>query len=76
MGEGGWDEYLACGMGYVVVIVDGRGTGARGRAMRGVVKGRLGELETLDQVGAAKVWAAKDYVDPRRIGIWGWVSDF
>ncbi|KAK0188392.1 dipeptidyl aminopeptidase [Armillaria mellea] len=70
--RGGWDEYLACGMGYVVVVVDGRGTGARGRAMRGVVKGRLGELETLDQVGAAKVWAVKDYVDPRRIGIWGW----
>ncbi|KAK0215051.1 dipeptidyl aminopeptidase [Armillaria fumosa] len=70
--RGGWDEYLACGMGYVVVVVDGRGTGARGRAMRGVVKGRLGELETLDQVGAAKVWAAKEYVDPRRIGIWGW----
>ncbi|KAK0215844.1 dipeptidyl aminopeptidase [Armillaria nabsnona] len=70
--RGGWDEYLACGMGYVVVIVDGRGTGARGRAMRGVVKGQLGELETLDQVGAAKVWAAKDYVDPSRIGIWGW----
>ncbi|KAK0202348.1 dipeptidyl aminopeptidase [Desarmillaria ectypa] len=71
-GGGGWDEYLACGMGYVVVVVDGRGTGARGRAFRGAVKGRLGELETLDQVGAARIWAAKEYVDPRRIGIWGW----
>ncbi len=72
--ERGWDEYLACTMRYVVVIVDGRGTGAKGRAMRNVVKGRLGYWETKDQIEAAKIWAKKKYVDPRRIGIWGWVS--
>ncbi|KAK0243793.1 dipeptidyl aminopeptidase [Armillaria nabsnona] len=70
--ERGWDEYLACTMRYVVVIVDGRGTGAKGRAMRNMVKGRLGYWETKDQIEAAKIWAKKKYVDPRRIGIWGW----
>ncbi|KAK0457452.1 dipeptidyl peptidase IV N-terminal region-domain-containing protein, partial [Desarmillaria tabescens] len=70
--ERGWNEYLACTMRYVVVIVDGRGTGAKGRAMRNVVKGRLGRWETEDQIAAAKIWAMKKYVDPRRIGICGW----
>lgn len=23
-----------------------------------------------------RAWAAKEYVDPKRIGIWGWVSCF
>ncbi|KAF7322541.1 hypothetical protein HMN09_00032600 [Mycena chlorophos] len=70
--RGDWHEYLACGHSYVVVTVDGRGTGFKGRALRNPVKGNLGFWETRDQVAAARIWAAKDYVDPRRIGIWGW----
>ncbi|KAK0202209.1 dipeptidyl aminopeptidase [Desarmillaria ectypa] len=70
--ERGWNEYLACTMRYVVVIVDGRGTGAKGRAMRNMVKGRLGWWEKKDQITAARIWVAKKYVDRRRIGIWGW----
>ncbi|KAJ7230529.1 dipeptidyl aminopeptidase [Mycena pura] len=67
-----WQEYLACGHSYVVVIVDGRGTGFKGRALRNPVKGNLGFWETKDQIAAARIWATKDYVDPKRIGIWGW----
>ncbi|EIN06216.1 dipeptidyl aminopeptidase [Punctularia strigosozonata HHB-11173 SS5] len=67
-----WHTFLACAMDYIVVTVDGRGTGYKGRKFRNWVKGDLGFWETKDQVGAAKVWAAKEYVDPRRIGIWGW----
>lgn len=59
---------------YVVVVVDGRGTGGKGRKLRNVVKGDLGKWETFDQVEAARIWASKPYVDPERIGIWGWVS--
>ncbi|KAJ7460697.1 dipeptidyl aminopeptidase [Mycena latifolia] len=70
--RGDWHEYLACGHSYVVVVVDGRGTGFKGRALRNPVKGNLGFWETKDQIAAARLWAAKDYVDPRRIGIWGW----
>jgi dipeptidyl aminopeptidase/acylaminoacyl peptidase len=69
-----WHAYLACAMDYVVVAVDGRGTGFKGRKFRNWVKGDLGFWETKDQVSAAKVWAAREYVDPKRIGIWGWVS--
>ncbi|KAF9482998.1 hypothetical protein BDN70DRAFT_874224 [Pholiota conissans] len=67
-----WHDYLACGKQYIVVTVDGRGTGFKGRKLRNTVKGNLGFWETVDQVAAAKVWAKKPYVDQRRIGIWGW----
>ncbi|KAJ7074230.1 dipeptidyl aminopeptidase [Mycena amicta] len=67
-----WHEYLACSHSYVVVTVDGRGTGFKGRALRNPVKGNLGFWETKDQIAAARIWAAKDYVDPQRIGVWGW----
>ncbi|KAI5116122.1 hypothetical protein M0805_000527 [Coniferiporia weirii] len=35
-------------------------------------RGNLGYWEMQDQVEAARIWASKKYVDPKRIGIWGW----
>ncbi|KAH8989460.1 dipeptidyl aminopeptidase [Lactarius akahatsu] len=67
-----WHAYLVSSLQYVVVVVDGRGTGYKGRALRNPVKGNLGFWEARDQINAARLWAAKDYVDPKRIGIWGW----
>lgn len=58
--------------GYVVASVDNRGTGARGRAFRKVVYGQLGVLETVDQGAAARALGRLPYVDPARVGIWGW----
>ncbi|KAF8585399.1 dipeptidyl aminopeptidase [Ramaria rubella] len=67
-----WHHYLACSENYIVVVVDGRGTGFKGRQLRNPVKGNLGFWETKDQINAANLWASKNYVDPSRIGIWGW----
>ncbi|KAI9510550.1 dipeptidyl aminopeptidase [Russula earlei] len=67
-----WHAYLACSLQYVIVTVDGRGTGYKGRALRNPVKGNLGFWEVRDQVNAARVWATKNYIDPKRVGIWGW----
>ncbi|KDR80915.1 hypothetical protein GALMADRAFT_241446 [Galerina marginata CBS 339.88] len=67
-----WHEYLACGLQYITVTVDGRGTGYKGRKLRNPVKDNLGFWETKDQIEAAKAWAKKPYVDPKRIGVWGW----
>ncbi|OCH89774.1 dipeptidyl aminopeptidase [Obba rivulosa] len=67
-----WQDFLVSSLQYIVVIVDGRGTGFKGRRLRNPVKDNLGHYETIDQINAAKIWAAKDYVDPQRIGIWGW----
>ncbi|KIM34094.1 hypothetical protein M408DRAFT_325611 [Serendipita vermifera MAFF 305830] len=70
--ERDWHHYLACSMKYIIVVVDGRGTGFKGRKLRNPVKGNLGQHEVQDQINAAKHWAAKRYVDSRKIGIWGW----
>ncbi|KAI8084550.1 dipeptidyl peptidase IV N-terminal region-domain-containing protein [Halteromyces radiatus] len=67
-----WHTFLTSKLQYIVVTVDGRGTGARGRGYRVGVRGRLGELETIDYTNAARHWAGLDYVDHARISIWGW----
>ena len=33
-----WHHYLACGLKYVIVTVDGRGTGFKGRKLRNPVR--------------------------------------
>ncbi len=66
-----WEYYLAS-QGYVVVCVDGRGTGARGSEFRKCTYEKLGLLETKDQVETAKYMAGQSFIDPARIGIWGW----
>lgn len=38
------------------------------------VRERLGELEAIDVVEIARQYAALEYVDSKRIGVWGWVS--
>lgn len=59
-------------LGYIVVTVDGRGTGFIGRKNRVLVRGQLGHWESHDQIAAAKHWASQSYVDALRIAIWGW----
>ncbi|KAG6865647.1 hypothetical protein C0991_000566 [Blastosporella zonata] len=49
-----WHDYLACGLSYIIVTVDGRGTGFKGRHLRNPVKDNLGFYETIDQINAAK----------------------
>ncbi|KAI0833962.1 dipeptidyl peptidase IV N-terminal region-domain-containing protein [Hypoxylon sp. FL0890] len=67
-----FQSYVAAGLGYIVVTVDGRGTGFIGRKARVIVRKHLGETEAHDQIAAAKIWASKSYVDESRIAIWGW----
>jgi dipeptidyl-peptidase-4 len=52
--------------------VDNRGTGARGREFKKCTQLQLGKLETEDQIAAARFLGSLPYVDPERIGIWGW----
>jgi len=66
-----WEYYLAS-KDYVVVSVDGRGTGARGAEFRKCTYEQLGVLETKDQVEAARYLGQQAYIDKDRIGIWGW----
>ncbi len=72
--ERDWHHYLAAEKKVIVVTVDGRGTGYKGRAFRDPITDNLGYYEVIDQVNAAKEWGRRRYVDNKRIGIWGWVG--
>ncbi|KAJ5510637.1 Peptidase S9B dipeptidylpeptidase IV N-terminal [Penicillium expansum] len=67
-----FQTYVASSLGYIVVTVDGRGTGFIGREARCVVRGNIGHYEALDQIETAKIWADKSYVDESRMAVWGW----
>ncbi|PPK87633.1 dipeptidyl-peptidase-4 [Neolewinella xylanilytica] len=58
--------------GFVVAVVDNRGTGARGEELKKQTYLTLGKQETEDQISAAKYLGSLDYIDADRIGIFGW----
>ena len=64
--------YALADAGYLVVNVDGRGTGARGRAWRNATYMQLGVKEAEDQISAAQYLQSLPYVDGDRIAICGW----
>lgn len=64
--------YALADAGYLVVNVDGRGTGARGRAWRNATYMQLGVKEAEDQISAARYLQSLPYVDGDRIAICGW----
>lgn len=66
-----WETYMAT-QGYVVVCVDGRGTGGRGAEFTKCTYLNLGVKEAFDQVETALYLSTLPYVDKGRIGIWGW----
>jgi dipeptidyl-peptidase-4 len=67
-----WHRMLAQ-QGYIVMSVDNRGTPApRGRAWRKIVYRKIGVVSSADQANAARAIAKWPFVDPSRIGIWGW----
>ncbi len=72
MGSGAVFDYYLAQLGFIVVTVDGRGTGARGSEFEKCTYLRLGDYESKDQVEAALWLGQQPYVDKNRIGIWGW----
>lgn len=66
-----WHQMLAQ-EGYIVVCVDGRGTGLKGRDFKKVTQKELGKYEVEDQISAAKKLGELPYIDSSRVGIWGW----
>nr|WP_316929036.1 S9 family peptidase [Nitritalea halalkaliphila] len=66
-----WHQHLVA-EGYIVVCVDNRGTGARGRDFKHVTYANLGKHEVADQIAAARQLGALPHIDASRIGIWGW----
>jgi len=58
--------------GYVVFQLDNRGTASRGTAFQASIHHHVGDVEVADQVQGARWLASQTFVDPSRVGVWGW----
>jgi dipeptidyl-peptidase-4 len=67
----GFNEILAR-RGFIVFTIDNRGTGFRGTAFDAPLYRHMGEVEVTDQMVGVDYLRSLDFVDPDRIGIWGW----
>ncbi|WP_171022396.1 S9 family peptidase [Thalassotalea litorea] len=70
---GKWiDSYLRAQQGYIVVLIDGRGTLGRGTAFQNYSYGRFGQVEIADHVAALNQLAKdRSYMDMSRVGVYG-----
>lgn len=67
----GFNEILARD-GFIVFTIDNRGTGFRGTAFDAPLYRQLGRIEVADQLVGIEYLKSLPWVDPERIGIWGW----
>ncbi len=58
--------------GYVVFQLDNRGSASRGTAFQAPIHDQLGVAEVADQVQGARWLGSQSFIDPNRIGVWGW----
>jgi dipeptidyl-peptidase-4 len=67
----GFNEILARN-GFIVFTIDNRGTSFRGVAFDAPIYRRMGRVEVTDQMVGVDYLRSLEFVDPDRIGIWGW----
>jgi dipeptidyl-peptidase-4 len=58
--------------GYIVFALDNRGSFGRGKAWEEPLLKRMGKIELEDQMVGVDYLKTLSFVDPDRIGIWGW----
>lgn len=66
-----WMHHLA-EEGYVIFSLDGRGSDNRGFAFESAIFRHLGDAEIEDQMTGVAYLKAQTFVDPARIGVFGW----
>jgi dipeptidyl-peptidase-4 len=66
-----WNQLLL-DAGFVVVKVDNRSATGISKELENTVVKHLGEAETPDLVAAARWLKKQNWVDPSRVGVWGW----
>ena len=67
----GWETYMAQ-KGYLLFILDNRGSSARGLAFEQATFHHLGVEETKDQMKGVEFLTSLPYVDKDRMGVHGW----
>jgi dipeptidyl-peptidase-4 len=66
-----FNQYMAQ-QGFVVFVLDNRGSSRRERAFTDVIYGNLGAHEVEDQLTGIAWLAKQSFVDPKRVGVFGW----
>ena len=66
-----WEMYMAQ-HGYVVFVMDNRGTSNQGAEFEKAIHGQCGQAEMADQMEGIKLLKSLPYVDADRIGVHGW----
>jgi dipeptidyl-peptidase 4 len=66
-----WHQLMAQ-KGYIIFSLDNRGSAGRGHAFETPLHFRFGAQELSDQLDGVQYLKSLPYVDPNRIGIWGW----
>ena len=66
-----WETYMAQ-KGYIVFILDNRGSENRGKAFEQATFRHLGQEEMRDQMCGVEYLKSLPYVDANRIGVHGW----
>jgi dipeptidyl-peptidase 4 len=65
-------DQLHAARGYIVFRIDNRGTPNRGRTFERAISRNLGTPEVQDQLAGLAFLKTQAFVDPDRIGVWGW----
>ena len=66
-----WETYMSQ-KGYIVFILDNRGSQYRGRDFEQATFHQLGQIEMLDQMKGVDYLRSLPYIDMQRLGIHGW----
>jgi dipeptidyl-peptidase-4 len=66
-----FDHYLAS-KGFLIWSLDNRGSWGRGHAWEAAIFKETGKRELADQLAGVRYLKSLAFVDPARIGIWGW----
>ncbi len=66
-----WEMYMAQ-HGYIVYVMDNRGTSNRGKAYEDAIYGQCGQKEMEDQMQGVRFLTSQPWVDAGRIGVHGW----
>jgi len=65
-------DHLLAQEGFLIWSLDNRGSAARGHAWESAIFKYMGQRELADQLAGVSYLKSLPYVDPARIGIWGW----
>ena len=66
-----WDQVLAA-RGFVIWQLDNRGSAGRGHAFETPIYRQFGKTELADQLEGVRYLTGQDFVDPARLGVYGW----